>query len=88
MSRIANALNMYFYLSVKGKATIGQLADYLEVSERMIKKYKDDLEQAERDYTVNSAKRNKDVSKLRNDAMDKEKYNAKNGGCTMMCDRR
>lgn len=46
MSRIANALNMYFYLSVKGKATIGQLADYLEVSERMIKKYKDDLEQA------------------------------------------
>ena len=41
MSRIANALNMYFYLSVKGKATIGQLADYLEVSERMVKKYKE-----------------------------------------------
>lgn len=37
----------------------------------------DDLEEAERQYTVNSAKRNKDISKLRNDAMDKEKYSAK-----------
>lgn len=37
----------------------------------------DDLEQSERDYTVNSAKRNKDISKLRNEAMDKEKYSAK-----------
>lgn len=37
----------------------------------------DDLEQAERDYTVNSAKRNRDISQLRNDAMDKEKYSAK-----------
>lgn len=34
----------------------------------------DDLEESERQYTVNSAKRNKDVSKLRNEAMDKEKY--------------
>lgn len=37
----------------------------------------DDLEEAERQYTVNSAKRNKDISQLRNDAMDKEKYSAK-----------
>ena len=37
----------------------------------------DDLEESERQYTVNSAKRNKDISKLRNDAMDKEKYSAK-----------
>lgn len=36
----------------------------------------DDLEQAERDYTVNSSKRNRDIAKLRNEALDKEKYNA------------
>ena len=37
----------------------------------------DDLEQAERDYTVNSAKRNRDISRLRNESLDKEKYSAK-----------
>jgi len=36
-----------------------------------------DLQEAERQYTVNSAKRNKDISKLRNESMDKEKYSAK-----------
>lgn len=34
----------------------------------------DNLEEAERQYTVNSARRNKEVAKLRSDAMDKEKY--------------
>ena len=37
----------------------------------------DDLEETERQYTVNSAKRNKDISKLRNESLDKEKYSAK-----------
>lgn len=46
MSRVSNALNMYFYLSVKKKATIKELANKLEVSEKMIKKYKLDLELA------------------------------------------
>lgn len=46
MSRVSNALNMYFYLSVKKKATIKELANKLEVSEKMIKKYKLDLEVA------------------------------------------
>lgn len=32
----------------------------------------DNLEQAERDYTVNSAKRNKEIAKLRDQALDKE----------------
>ena len=36
----------------------------------------DDLEEAERQYTVNSAKRNKEIAQLRAEAMDKEKYTA------------
>ena len=36
----------------------------------------DDLEEAERKYTENSAKRNRDISALRAEAMDKEKYTA------------
>ena len=36
----------------------------------------DDLEEAERKYTVNSAKRNKEIAQLRAEAMDKEKYTA------------
>lgn len=36
----------------------------------------DNLEQAEREYTENSAKRNAEVAELRDKAADKEKYNA------------
>lgn len=36
----------------------------------------DDLEEAERQYTENSAKRNRDISALRAEAMDKEKHTA------------
>lgn len=36
----------------------------------------DDLEEAERKYTENSAKRNSDISALRAEAMDKEKHTA------------
>ena len=36
----------------------------------------DDLEEAERNYTVNSARRNKEIAALRSEAMDKEKYTA------------
>jgi chromosome segregation ATPase len=36
----------------------------------------DNLEQAERDYTVNSAKRNKDISELRAKATQTERYSA------------
>lgn len=36
----------------------------------------DDLEEAERKYTENSARRNRDISALRSEAMDKEKHTA------------
>ena len=36
----------------------------------------DDMEEAERKYTENSAKRNRDISALRAEAMDKEKHTA------------
>lgn len=36
----------------------------------------DDLEQTERNYTVNSAKRNSDIAKLRDAAISKDKYTA------------
>ena len=36
----------------------------------------DDLQEAERQYTENSAKRNRDISSLRAEAMDKEKHTA------------
>ncbi len=36
----------------------------------------DDMEEAERQYTQNSAKRNRDISALRAEAMDKEKHTA------------
>lgn len=36
----------------------------------------DDLQEAERQYTQNSAKRNRDISALRAEAMDKEKHTA------------
>lgn len=36
----------------------------------------DDLEEAERQYTENSARRNRDISALRSEAMDKEKHTA------------
>lgn len=38
---------------------------------------KDKLEQKEREYTVNSANRSKEISELRAKALDKEKYSAK-----------
>ena len=46
MSRISNALNMYFLLQVRDMMKIEEIAKELEVSPRMVKKYKDDLEMA------------------------------------------
>ncbi|MFA5524654.1 MAG: WYL domain-containing transcriptional regulator [Tissierellales bacterium] len=46
MSRISNALNMYFLLQVRDMMKIDEIACELEVSSRMIKKYKKDLEMA------------------------------------------
>jgi hypothetical protein len=64
----------------KFMAAIGLLPEGMEEATKAAQdlvQAQDDLEQAERDYTVNSAKRNKDISKLRNESMDKEKYSAK-----------
>lgn len=47
MSRISNSLLMLFYLNNKNTYTkISELSDYLEVSEREIRRYRDDLEMA------------------------------------------
>ena len=46
MSKLSNILRMMILLESKGKMKIKELSDILEVKERMIRKYKDDLEQA------------------------------------------
>lgn len=46
MSRISNALNMYFLLQVRNMMKVEEIARELEVSSRMVKKYKSDLEMA------------------------------------------
>jgi predicted DNA-binding transcriptional regulator YafY len=47
MSKISNSLLMLFYLNNKLSYTkISELADYLEVSEREVRRYRDDLEMA------------------------------------------
>ncbi|MDF2883916.1 MAG: Helix-turn-helix, type 11 domain protein [Clostridiaceae bacterium] len=46
MSKIGNACNMIKLLAENGKMSCKELADKLEVSERMIRKYIQDLEQA------------------------------------------
>lgn len=46
MSQISNALNMAILLKSRGLMKISQLAKELEVSERTIRTYKDDLEKA------------------------------------------
>ncbi|MGF7057689.1 helix-turn-helix transcriptional regulator [Brassicibacter mesophilus] len=46
MSRVSNALNMYFLLQVRDIMRIEEIAEQLEVTPRMVKKYKNDLEMA------------------------------------------
>ena len=46
MSKISNALNMYFLLQGRGQMKVGDIAEELEVSPRMVKEYKRDLEMA------------------------------------------
>ncbi len=46
MSKISNALNMYFLILSRGKISISDIARELEVSPRIIKTYKEDLEKA------------------------------------------
>jgi len=47
MSKISNALLMLFYLNNKSTyIQISELADYLEVSDREVRRYRDDLEMA------------------------------------------
>lgn len=46
MSQIGNALKMYYILQVRSKCKISELAQELEVDERTIRRYRDDLEQA------------------------------------------
>lgn len=46
MGSIANAIKLYLILQSKGKVKIKELAEELEVDERTIRRYKDELEQA------------------------------------------
>lgn len=46
MSRLSNALTMIELLSTGKKYSVNELADILEVSTRMVRSYKDDLEKA------------------------------------------
>lgn len=46
MSKVSNVLTMLEYLSTGRKYTIAELSEKLEVSPRMIRVYKDDLEKA------------------------------------------
>ena len=67
--------------SALGKVA-GKIADWLAGTSDAIKAAQelvtatDNLEQAEREYTVNSAKRNKEISELRAKATQTEKYSA------------
>lgn len=58
---------------------VGKLAPgYKEAADeaQALVQAQDDLEEAERKYTENSARRNRDISALRAEAMDKEKHTA------------
>lgn len=66
---IFKAFAAIFPSVVQGMADAAVAAQELVVAQ-------DNLEEAERRYTVNSAKRNKDIAKLRADVADKEKYTA------------
>lgn len=46
MSRVSNALNMYFLLQSRGLMNVREIAEELEVTPRMVKEYKKDLEMA------------------------------------------
>ncbi len=46
MSQVGNALRMYLLLKVRDKCKISELAQMLEVDERTVRRYRDDLEQA------------------------------------------
>lgn len=46
MSRLSNALNMYMLLQGRGFMKVNELAEIIEVSPRMIKEYRNDLEKA------------------------------------------
>lgn len=46
MSKISNVLNMLMYLNTGRKYSISELAEKLEISERMIRVYKEELESA------------------------------------------
>lgn len=88
---IIQAVNAMVMKMVEGLAAavgwigkiVGALADWATGNEgaadaaRDLVQAEDDLQQKEREYTENSAKRSAEVSELRAKAADKEKYNAK-----------
>ena len=58
MSKVSNVLNMLEYLSTGRKYSIKELAEKLEVTPRMVRVYKDELEKAGICIFVNDVKQN------------------------------
>lgn len=54
---------------------IGGTNDAVKAQQNLVKAV-DDLEEAERNYTVNSAKNNKEIAELRSKSVEKDKYSA------------
>ena len=44
MSQVGNAIKMYILLQANGKMKISEIASLLEVDERSVRRYRDDLE--------------------------------------------
>jgi len=79
ISLFVEGLALGFGYITKFAEALGLLPDgFTEAAEEAQKlvQAQDDLEAAERNYTVNSAKRNAEVAKLRDAAINKERYTA------------
>lgn len=80
MSKLANILKMVILLKCKGKMKIKDLAEALEINERMIRKYKDDLEQAgiylSSTSGINGGYFIESDTSILNFSIDKEEYRA------------
>lgn len=70
---IAKVIEWYGKLYSKIISIIPGMKDYVQAQEDIVEST-DKLEDKEREYTVNSAKRNAEISELRNKSLESEKY--------------
>ena len=64
MSKVSNVLTMLEYLSTGRKYTIAELSEKLEVSPRMIRVYKEDLEKVYERFPILKERSSQDASTL------------------------